>query len=125
MKTSFYLLLLMGFASFSQNQNTPLFVNSLESKTFKINDVKPFQPDLINTQFKNDSNTKKLSIYNPTSQWNDIYLPIGTGYFMSNSKSSKNLNWLGYKTDSFNPTGTDNLPFYIGAGALNLLLKKY
>ena len=125
MKTFFYLLLLVGFASFSQNQNTPLFANSLESKTFKIIDVKPFQPDLINTQFKNDSNTKKLSFYNTTTQWNDIYLPLGTGYFMSNSKSSENLNWLGYRTDSFNPTGTDNLPFYIGAGALNLLLKKY
>lgn len=124
MKTSFYLLLLVGFVSFSQNQNAPLFVNSLESKTFKINDVKPLQFDLISTQFKNDSNTKKLSIYNSITQWNDIYLPIGTGYFMSNSKSSKNLNWMGYKTDSFNPTGTDNLPFYIGAGALNLLLNK-
>lgn len=124
MKIFIYLLLLAGFTSFSQNQKSDLFVNSLQLKTFKIIEVKPFQFDLINTQFKNDSNTKKLSIYNTTTQWNDIYLPLGTGYFMSNSKSAENLNWLGYRTDSFNPTGTNNLPFYIGAGALNLLLNK-
>lgn len=124
MKIFIYLSLLAGFTSFSQNQKPDLFVNSLQLKTFKIIEVKPFQFDLINTQFKNDSNTKKLSIYNTTTQWNDIYLPLGTGYFMSNSKSAENLNWLGYRTDSFNPTGTNNLPFYIGAGALNLLLNK-
>ncbi len=120
MKNYFYFCFLLGLSSFAQNQQ-----RSFQFGSNLLDEPKVVQFELKSLQFPISLKTHKLTIYNPTTQWNDVYMPLGSGYFLSRTMSDNNLNWLGYKTDSLNPTGTTNFPFFVGVGALNLLLNKY
>jgi hypothetical protein len=76
-------------------------------------------------EFKKYSEPYLLVIYNPTTQMNDHFVPVGNRYYLTNTKSFPTHNFEGSRIDSFNANGVQDMGSGIVNGLINTLIKKF
>jgi hypothetical protein len=121
----FFILFLMSITEIhSQSKDSVPQVK--KSKYFfiptNLDSIKKLNNSLIWT--KNYTENKPFSIYNATSETNDLYfINADTIRYIKSNVMIEN-NFRNNKIDSFNPVGASNLQSGVLLGVFNLLLKK-